>query len=43
MASAVGKYAAQKMLKKQMKGYQDKKVDGGEVRRATESNHQPPN
>lgn len=31
MASAVGKYAANKLLKKHMKNYQSKKVDGGEV------------
>ncbi|WPH01871.1 Hypothetical protein R9X50_00472500 [Acrodontium crateriforme] len=30
MAAAVGKYAANKMLKKHMKDYQSKKVDGGE-------------
>lgn len=31
MAAMVGKYAANKMLKKQMGKYADKKVDGGEV------------
>lgn len=30
MASAVGKYAANKFLKKQMKGYENKKVDSGQ-------------
>lgn len=32
MAAMVGKYAANKLLKKQMAKYNDKKVDGGEVR-----------
>lgn len=32
MAAMVGKYAANKLLKKQMAKYTDKKVDGGEVR-----------
>lgn len=31
MAAQIGKYAANKMLKKQMKDYQGKKVEGGEV------------
>ena len=31
MAAMVGKYAANKLLKKQMAKYNDKKVDGGEV------------
>lgn len=31
MAAMVGKYAANKLLKKQMAKYTDKKVDGGEV------------
>jgi len=33
MAGAVGKYAANKLLKKQMKKYESKKPTGGEVRR----------
>ena len=32
MAAVVGKYAANKLLKKQMSKYAGKKVDGGEVR-----------
>jgi hypothetical protein len=31
MAAMVGKYAANKLLKKQMAKYTDKKVDGGDV------------
>jgi hypothetical protein len=31
MAAMVGKYAANKLLKKQMAKYSDKKVDGGDV------------
>lgn len=31
MAAMVGKYAANKLLKKQMSKYAGKKVDGGEV------------
>ena len=31
MAAMVGKYAANKLLKKQMAKYNDKKVDGGDV------------
>ena len=33
MATMVGKYAANKLLKKQMSKYADKNVTGGEVRR----------
>ena len=35
MAAMVGKYAANKLLKKQMAKYTDKKVDGGDVRLRT--------
>ena len=38
MAAMVGKYAANKLLKKQMAKYNDKKVDGGEVRPLYNSN-----
>ena len=31
MAAAVGKFAAQKLLRKKMKGYQGKKVETGDV------------
>jgi hypothetical protein len=33
MAAMVGKYAANKLLKKQMSKYADKNVTGGDVRR----------
>jgi hypothetical protein len=32
MAASVGKYAANKLLKKEMAKYKDKKVEGGDVR-----------
>lgn len=41
MAQAVGKYAANKFLKKQMKGYENKKVESGDVsfqKRTTSTN-----
>lgn len=38
MAAMVGKYAANKLLKKQMAKYTDKKVTGGEVWALSNSN-----
>lgn len=39
MAAAIGKYAANKMLSKEMKKYKDKKVDGGDVSSPTNINN----
>lgn len=40
MAQQVGKFAAQKLLRQQMKNYQSKKVETGDVRTPYASIHQ---